>query len=632
MRQHVIVGTSGHIDHGKTSLVKHLTGIDADRWLAEKQRGITIDIGFAHTKLPDDRIVGFVDVPGHERFIRNMLAGAAGMDLIMLVVSAEEGFKPQTLEHLQILKHLNIEKGIVVFTKSDLVDEEALELIHLEADDHLKGTFLEKAPRIAYSIYDEKAKEELLLMIQDSANTLEKVPVHPSSRMSIDRVFTMKGHGTVITGTLIEGTISVGESLWVYPLEKEVRVKGIQVYGEGVTKAYSGQRVALNITCDKDELHRGYVITSIKDWEPSQVIDVNVSADNGALHHWQRLRLYHGTSEILCRVATVNQAEIQSGNVQLRLESPIFCKVNDKFVVRNFSPMFTLGGGKIINPKAKKHVVSVYDESLNLEGQISDRLIELFEHEWHPFVYSENIFEQLPYETQMCAHAFEALKSEGFVLKLNETQWMTLRYWETLQETVLELLLTFHKENPLKSGMERETLRSKLNQLLYKGKKGKLSASEFSNVLDLLTEQHKIEVKGSFIRDFDFKVILSKEAENVKRSLISDVKSSGVKPYAIKEIISKDLKRKKLIEEVLYHLINEGFLVKINEEVVLHETHYKTCKKELISYLSSHPSITVADYRDRLDISRKASVDLLEHFDRELVTKRVENTRILLNQ
>lgn len=632
MRQHVIVGTSGHIDHGKTSLVKHLTGIDADRWLAEKQRGITIDIGFAHTKLPDDRTVGFVDVPGHERFIRNMLAGAAGMDLIMLVVSAEEGFKPQTLEHLQILKHLNIEKGIVVFTKADLVDEEALELIHLEADEHLKGTFLENAPRLAYSIYNEKAKEDLLLLIQESANALERIPVHPSSRLSIDRVFTMKGHGTVVTGTLIEGTISLGESLWVYPLEKEVRVKGVQVYGETVSQAYSGQRVALNITCDKDELHRGYVITSINGWEPSHVIDVNISADNGTLHHWQRLRLYHGTSEILCRVATVNQAEIQSGNVQLRLESPIFCKVNDVFVVRNFSPMFTLGGGKIINPKAKKHVVSMYDESLNLEGQISDRLIELFEQEWHPFVCSDKLFEQLPYETEMCVQAFEALKNEGFVLKLNETQWMTLRYWEKLQETVLELLLNHHKENPLKSGMERETLRSRLNQILYKGLKGKLSASEFSNVLDLLKLEKKIEIKGSFVREYSFKVILSKEAENIKRTLISDVKSSGVKPYAIKDILSKDPKRKKLIEEVLYHLINEGFLVKINEEVVLHETHYKTCKKELIAYLLSHPSITVADYRDRLDISRKASVDLLEHFDRELVTKRVENTRILLNQ
>lgn len=632
MRKHIIVGTSGHIDHGKTALIKHLTGIDADRFAEEKQRGITIDIGFAHVKLNDGRDVGFIDVPGHERFIKNMLAGAAGMDMVLLIVSAEEGFKPQTLEHLQILSHLKLEKGVVVFTKSDLVDEESLELVHLEADDVLKGTFLEHAPRVNYSIYDNAAREKLLSLIEASIDAFESIPMHPASRLPIDRVFTMKGHGTVVTGTLLEGTIKVSDLLWVYPLEREVRVKSIQVYGQSVETAYAGQRVALNITCDKDELHRGFVLTSIKDWEPSHVIDVNIEVDNDALHHWQRLRLYHGTSEILCRVATVDQAEIQSGNVQLRLEAPIYCKVNDKFVVRNFSPLYTIGGGKVINAKAKKHVVSEYDESAEIFQQAANRLLESFETAWHPFTFSEKLFEQMPYEVTVCYEGFDALKAEGALLAFGESQFMTLRYWDTLVGQALELLYAFHKDNPIKSGIERETFRSRLNQVLYKGKPNKLSASEFGIVMAKLVRDGKIMVKGNVVCEASFKVVLTKEAENIKRSMISDVKQSGVKPVNIKDIVSKDPKRKKLIEEILYYLINEGFLVKINEEVVLHETHYKKCKDELISFLNSHPSITVADYRDRLDISRKASVDLLEHFDRMLITKRVENTRILLNQ
>ncbi len=632
MRKHIIVGTSGHIDHGKTALIKHLTGIDADRWEAEKKRGITIDIGFAHVPISENRVIGFIDVPGHERFIKNMLAGAMGMDLVLLIVSAEEGFKPQTLEHLQILKHLDIEKGIVVFTKSDLVDEETLELVNMEADDYLKGTFLENAPRIAYSIYDDVKREALLKRIEESIDAMSAPPAHPSSRLPIDRVFTIKGHGTVVTGTLLEGKIHVEDRLYHYPSNEQVRVKSIQVYGEKVPVAYAGQRVALNLSCDKSMLNRGDVLTSFGGWEASHIVDVSMTVDNGPLKHWQRLRLYHGTDEILCRVATPHQESIGEGEtatVQLRLEAPIRCKVNDRFVVRNFSPLYTIGGGLIVNPKAVKHAVS---ESSEGDYLVDDTLVKHFESLWHPFLYENSLFEHMPFETTACEAAWARLLETGQVVGIEEQLFVSFAYLESLEQTVLELLIDFHQANPLKVGMERETLRSKLNKILYKGKPKKLSAVEFNAVMAYLTAANRVAVNGHFVKEPTFEIVLSKEAENIKRTLISDVKQSGVKPVAIKEIVSKDPKRKKLIEEVLYYLINLEFLVKINEEVVLHKVPYQACKNGLIEYLTSHPSITVAEYRDLMEISRKASVELLEHFDRIQVTKRVENTRTLLNQ
>lgn len=635
MRKHLIVGTSGHIDHGKTALIKAITGIDADRWEAEKTRGITIDIGFAHKTLANQTTIGFVDVPGHERFIKNMLAGAMGMDLVLLIVSAEEGFMPQTLEHLMILSHLNVKKGIVVFTKSDLVDDEMLKLVQMEADEVLKGSFLEDAQRVCVSIYQPETIDLLLETIEQTVDDMEPPKPFPASRMPLDRVFTIKGHGTVVTGTLIEGKISVGDALFLYPSQTKTRVKSIQVYGETVEEAFAGQRVALNLAIQKAELKRGDVLTSFGDWEPSHIIDVALTVDQLELSHWQRLRLYHGTKEVLCRVATHNRETLKAGethSVQLRLEEPLFCKVNDPFVVRNFSPMVTIGGGKIINPLAKKHEWSVFEVGNDAKEEAELALLNHIELLWHPFVNEASLFETLPYDTEMCFKTFEALVKEQMVIALNESQYVSMNWWQTCENIVQNTLIGFHNEWPLKTGIERETLRSKLNQQLYKGKRQKLSASDFQSVLEKMANEGSVVLKDKFVKSPSHVVELSKEATLVKDHLLKEAEKDAVLLLSIKTLLQEASKNKKLNEEVLYHLINEGFLVKINEETVLSKSSYDRAKNQLIHFLSMHPSITVADYRDLLDISRKASVELLEHFDRVNLTKRIENTRILLKQ
>lgn len=634
MRKHIIVGTSGHIDHGKTSLIKHLTGIDADRWEAEKQRGITIDIGFAHINLPDNRTIGFVDVPGHEKFIKNMLAGATGMDLVLLIVSAEEGFMPQTMEHLLILSHLNIEKGIVVFTKTDLVDEDTLKLVHLEADDVLKNTFLENAPRIAYSVYDDLCKNNLIDLIAQTFDEMEDEIVYPASRMSIDRVFSLKGHGTVVTGTLSEGTMKVGENIYLYPQGKKVRIKSIQVYGHTVDIANKGQRVALNLATEKSDIHRGNVLSSYAMWEPTNIVDVAITVNKEPLKHWQRLRVYHGTQEILCRVALQNQDPVLPGErtlVQLRLEEPLYCKVNDPIVIRNFSPMVTIGGGKIINPVAIKHHWSGYDTKENENQEIEQTLLTLIENKWHLIVYEPALFEALPYGIAACENAWLHLIENQSLVKLSEVYYVSMKWWMAAENIVFEILMQFHQENPFKGGIDRETLRSKLNQRLYKGKREKLNTQEFQLVIDHLEGLQKVKIHGQLLKDPGFKVVYTKEAQSIKDTILSMVEEDGIKPVSIKELIY-DKKLKKLNEEMLYHLINDEILVKINEEAVMHHLGYQRCREMLINYFNDNTDINVAEFRDLLNISRKASVEILEHFDRVKLTKRTENSRTLLKQ
>lgn len=632
MRRHLIVGTSGHIDHGKTSLIKHLTGVDADRWEAEKERGITIDIGFAHLNLSDECIVGFVDVPGHERFIKNMVAGASGMDMVMLIVSAEDGFMPQTYEHMLILSHLNIKKGIVVFTKTDLVDEETLELLHLEADEVLKDTFLETAPRIEYSIYNERAKEELLSAISESADALEDPPKYPSSRLAVDRVFSIKGHGTVITGTLTEGQIDEGEILHLYPAEESVRVKGVQVYGQDVQTAFLGQRVALNISAPKSMIKRGDVLTSFSKWKPSHIIDVLIKIDKQPLKHWQRLRVYHGTRELLCRVAVQNQEEIQPGEshlVQLRLEEPLYCKVNDPIVVRNFSPMVTIGGGKIINPIAKKHDWSEFDPKQQEEANIEQIILKGIEEKGIPVEFKKSQFEHLPYPLELCEDAFEELITAQMLIHLGENHYVSDRWWQNMEAFILENVATYHKKNPLRLGLERETLRSQVNSSLYKGLKENLIKQHFNKVIDKMLVEEKLEEKENTLALKGRTLNYTPEQKKVKAFIEGHLKDAQNAPLSIKQVLAEG-KEKKLYEDMLYHLIIQEKIVKISEGTVIATDAYRYCKNALIDILNRQGQVTVAEYRDELGLSRKMAIEMLEYFDKIQLTKRVEDQRVLI--
>jgi selenocysteine-specific elongation factor len=626
MRDTLVVGTAGHIDHGKTSLIKHLTGIDADRLADEKRRGITIELGFAYMRLNEKQLISFVDVPGHERFVKSMLAGAMGMDVVMLVVAADEGFKPQTYEHLNILSHLNVKKGIVVLTKSDLVTKEDIEYRKAEIHDILQDTFMAGSPIVEYSIKDENCKRALVETLESYMSDIDAEVTHTSSRLSVDRVFSVKGHGTVVTGTLIEGKIRVGEIIKHYPSQRDVRVKGIQVHNENVEEASFGQRVALNLAVDKVNIERGDVLSSSDQMRETQIVDVRLKTDgdiDAPIKHWQRLRLYHGTREILCRIAIKDQKSIGENEeliVQLRLESPLYCKINDPVIIRNFSPVITLGGGRIVNTLAKKHVLSDADSS------VDDEVLKILEYIDQPFEMKDEIYHSLPFTMDQCILAFEHLIQNGELVRMSEKTYATVKWWLTVENQFMTILMEFHKDNALRSGMDRETLRSKLNHIL---KFNTISKGDYGEIISKLVDEKKIEITGQLVKDPNHKVQYSVREKNIMDRQIQQVAKNDPKPTAISELIIQN-DPKKLQEELLYHLINSEIIVKISEEAVLSKNAYSKCKKSLLDHFEKHEFLTVAEFRDLLDISRKASVEMLEHFDRENVTKRIENTRILI--
>ncbi len=626
MRDTLVVGTAGHIDHGKTSLIKDLTGIDADRLDDEKRRGITIELGFAYMRLNAHQLISFVDVPGHERFVKSMLAGAMGMDVVMLVVAADEGFKPQTYEHLNILSHLNVKKGIVVLTKCDLVTREDIDFKKVEINEILQDTFLELSPIVEYSTKDENCKKTLIEVLETYMSNIDREATHASSRLSVDRVFSVKGYGTVVTGTLIEGKIGVGEVIKHYPSLRDIRVKGIQVHNENVDEATFGQRVALNLAVDKDTVERGDVLSSSDQIPETQIIDVRLKTDSGIespIKHWQRLRLYHGTREILCRIAIKDQLSIEGNTelvVQLRLESPLYCKINDPIIIRNFSPVITLGGGRIVNTLARKHVLSDFDSS------VDDEVLKILENTQQPFEMKDEIYHNLPFTIDQCMSAFEHLIINGELVKMSGTTYASSKWWLMVENRFMTILIEFHKENALRAGMDRETLRSRLNHDL---RQLNISKGDYTAIVSKLSRENKIELSGQLIKNPKHEVKYSAREKSILDRQITQVTKNDLKPTAISELIIQS-DPKKLQEELLYHLINREILVKISEEAVLSKKAYSMCKKYLVDHFEKHEFLTVAEFRDLLDISRKASVELLEHFDRENVTKRIENTRILI--
>ena len=389
--KHIIVGTAGHIDHGKTTLIKALTGRETDTLDEEKKRGISINLGFTFFDLPSGKRVGIVDVPGHEKFIKNMLAGASGLDMVMLVVAADEGVMPQTVEHIDILSFLNIKNGLIVLTKSDMVEEEFRELVKEDIKERMKGTFLEDAEILEVDSVSKRGIPELIQKLDDMSEQIEEKNENSPARLNIDRVFTIKGHGTVVTGTLLEGKISVDDDLVVYPENLKAKIRSIQVHGEDENTAYAGQRTAINISnVKKDEIGRGDVLAAPDSLEESMMLDVKMNIIkhvDKTLKHWDRLRLYHGTREILCRAVPLDKEEIapgESGFVQLRLEESIVSKKGDTFVVRSYSPMATIGGGVIIDASPKKHKRFDEDviEALKVKekGELHDILEEYLKH------------------------------------------------------------------------------------------------------------------------------------------------------------------------------------------------------------------------------------------------------------
>ena len=625
--KNVILGTAGHIDHGKTTLIKALTGRETDNLKEEKQRGISMNLGFTYFDLPSKKRVGIVDVPGHEKFIKNMLAGACGIDIVLLVIAADEGVMPQTIEHLDILNYLDVKKGIIVLTKCDLVDEEFIELVKDDVREKTKGLFIEGAPIVEVDSVSRRGLDELVQKIDEISEDIEEKKTDAPSRMSIDRVFSLKGFGTIVTGTLIEGKISVDDEMTIYPSEKKVKVRNLQVHGCDVKTAYAGQRTAINLSNIKvSEIQRGDVIAQTGSVEESMMIDVNISLVEHckkSLKHWDRIRIFHGTKQILCRIVPLNEDEIQygeSGYAQLRLEEKIVAKKGDRFIIRSYSPMDTIGGGVIIDTAPKKH--KIYDESviealkIKEKGELKDILEEYLKLNLSNYITLKELVSYTGEKEEYVKEGLNALIDENKVFCVNK-YYLHISHYQKLKERVIDILTKYHKQYRLRNGILKEELRSKVDN--------SLKVKDMDVILNKMVEEKDIKVQDNLVSNYDFEVEFNQKQLSIKKEIEDKSRKNGLNSLMTKDDICN---KNKFYEEVLEALTGET-IQKLDDAYYIDKKVYENVKKDLLEYLNKNKEITVAQFRDITKSNRKISIVMLEHFDRNRITKRVEDKRIL---
>jgi selenocysteine-specific elongation factor len=627
----VIVGTAGHIDHGKTALVKALTGTDADRLEEEKRRGITIDIGFAHLELPapngDILRLGFVDVPGHERFVRNMLAGIGGIDLVVLVIAADEGIMPQTREHFDICRLLAVRRGITVLNKSDAVDAETLAVVRSEVADFLRGSFLDPAhaPLVAASsltgagIADVKAA---LSKVAAEANAKDSTAL---ARLPVDRVFTMKGFGTVVTGTLVAGTIRREEELEVFPAGQRVRVRGVQVHGAAAGAAIAGQRTALNLAgISTDDFTRGVTLATANTFRSTSRIDARLSLLKSAkpLKDGARVHLHAFTMETIAEVRIYGMKLLKPGGeafAQLKLAKPALLLSGDRFIIRQFSPVITIGGGIVLDdaPPARKRRAEEITAFLTtmLEGAPEAALRVRVERRGAAGLPLADV----PHEMNVRPAAADELAGRAGVVNCGAVL-VSLSAFAESGARVLQALKTFHDANPLVAGMGKEELRDR----------AKLSADVFAAVLAKAAAEKKLAVAGELIHLPGRGVVMKDEEAESKKIIEHAFQSAGLKVPLLKDVLASLKVDKIRAQKIMTLLFRDKVLIKISDDLVFHQSTLADLRKKIAALKSATAKIDVAKFKELTDVSRKYAIPLLEYLDRERVTRRVGDERIIL--
>ena len=629
----VIVGTAGHIDHGKTALVKALTGIDADRLEEEKRRGITIDLGFAHMELPgpggEMLRLGFVDVPGHERFVRNMLAGVGGIDVVLLVIAADESIKPQTREHLDILQLLGLQRGITVLTKSDAVDGDTLDVVRLEVEEFLRGTFLggPSSSIIAVSSLTGEGLEGLKQALIHAVGVASARDAQALARLPIDRVFTMKGFGTVVTGTLVGGTIGKEEELEAFPSGRRVRVRGVQVHGKPADAAVAGERTALNLAgASTEDLSRGMTLASPAAFVSTRRIDVKLRLLPSAprpLKDRARLHFHAHTMETVAQVVLYNATQIAPGDegfAQLRLPAAALLLPGDRFIMRQFSPVTTIGGGIVLDaapiPRAAARdtfleTMAGGDPALILRARIARR-----QHEGISL-------SRLTAETGWNRNVIEAKLSPAVrdrqVLRIGD-RFADTRAIEDLKLHLQRRLEQFHKKNPLVGGIGREELREQL----------KASAEVFAAVAAALVREKKLEIAGDLVRLAGRGVAMKDEEAESKKIIEDAFAAAGLRVPALREVMAGLKVDKVRAQKIVTLLLRDKTLIKISEELVFHRGALEQLRRQMAAYRANSAKIDVAQFKEMTGVSRKYAIPLLEYLDRERVTKRVGDAREIL--
>ncbi|MTI84916.1 MAG: selenocysteine-specific translation elongation factor [Firmicutes bacterium] len=630
--KHFIIGTAGHVDHGKTVLVEKLTGTNTDRLKEEQDRGISIELGFTSITLNSGQMASIIDVPGHERFIKNMLAGVGGIDMVMLVIAADEGVMPQTREHLDIIQLLQINKGLVVITKIDTVDEELLELVEEDVRDFVSQTVLADAPVVKVSAVAGQGMDELKETLTQIAET---VPIREESgfpRLPVDRVFSVTGFGTVVTGTLISGYLDVGQNVEIYPQSITSRVRSIQVHGDKQDRAGAGQRVAVNITgIETGEVRRGNVIAGPGSLKPWNRIDVKLhllKSSPRPLKTRTRVRVYLGTEEILSRIILLDRDELQPGEdcyAQLMLEKLAVCAKNDRFVIRSYSPMLTIGGGKIIDPCARKHKRFKPDviESLKMrEKGTPSELTEQFLTIHKTILAGEEIEPLLDMNTHQREEVLAGLITNNKVKSIqgNPTLYAATDNYHHWTEEIIRLVEAYQRQYPLREGFPKEELRSR--------KFPKLSSKQFQQLMLAMENDGYIKIYAQVISMPHFNPQPNDNQRKIIDEFVRTFEHAGFQPPNWPDICARLKTDENQANEILQYLLKIGTLVKIADNIFFHRHALDKAHSTIREYLQQHGEISIGGARDALQTSRKYTLPLLEYFDKKKITRRVGDMRV----
>jgi selenocysteine-specific elongation factor len=633
LSKHIIVGTAGHIDHGKTALVKALTGVDTDRWEEEKRRGITIDLGFAHLDLGPGLRLGFIDVPGHERFVKNMLAGAAGIDLLLLVIAADESVMPQTREHFDICRLLDIRQGLVVLTKADLVEPDLIDLVKLEVEEYLTGSFLEGAPLVAVSSKTGQGLDELRSALRQKAELIHAKNGAGHFRLPIDRAFVMKGFGTVVTGTLVSGSLEVDSEVEVHPSGRRARVRGIQVHGHASSRATAGQRTAANLAgIDVEELARGMALTAPGRFQPTQVADclLRLLPSAKPLKHGAPVHFHCGTAESVARVRFHDlRTQLKSGDqafARIETEHPALVLPGDPFIVRQFSPLITIGGGSVLDahPPVRRGLKSRIKVLEALAGGDPETTLEGFLSDSPYGMSAEELIARTAWPAETLQSTAAALERNKTIVRIaGEPLWFAhARAVQDAAGRAIGFLSRFHKQNPLSHGAPKEELRS--------AEFPKAPVSFVEALLAHLVGQSKLAVENEMVRLAEHRIVLRKDEQEARDKMVSAFQQAGLEVPGLRDLLAKLSIDAQRASKLLQALLREGVLVKISEDLVFHSDSIHELKRKLSQRKQQSDRFNVSEFKDLAGVSRKYAIPLLEYLDREKITRRAGDQRVIL--
>ena len=632
---HVVVGTAGHIDHGKTSLVKALTGIDADRLKEEKERGITIDIGFASLQLDDETTIGFIDVPGHERFVKNMLAGVGGIDVVMLVIAADEAVMPQTREHLDICALLHVKRGLTVLTKIDTTEPEIADLAEMEVREYLKGSFLQDAPLLRVSSHTGEGIPALIAELHRLAREVAPRDASQIFRLPVDRCFTMKGFGTVISGTLIAGRIRKDDEVEVLPGQRSARVRGIQVHGRSVDEARAGQRTALNLQrVELGEIERGMVLVPPGVFKPTSIFDIELEllpSAPAAIVRRKRVRFHVGTAELMGYVVLLGREVLEPGErafAQVHLEEPTFALPGDRFIARQYSPMMTLGGGEIIDARPSRHRRSdaAVPEELRAfqEAPLDARVATLVERAGARAIDTAELVGRLGATPAQIASALTRLADRQTVRAVQDTPRVVVAgsIFTAAAKAVAGAVAQFHAAEPLAKGIAREELRGRV----LRG----ASPHVFRAVLDDLASSHQLTVEQEIVRAHQRTVTLGGEEAKIRTALEERYRALGLQAPTADEIIRELSLERSRARKIVQVLVDERVLVKIADDSFVEAAAISALIGDVRRLKEVNPRLGVREFKELTGLSRRFAMPLLEYLDTQRVTRRMGEDRVIL--